>query len=221
MKWLYKLEYKHGHRYIPNLMKLIVFGMAFVYVLLMFSGNNADFLYSNMMLTRDGLFKGQIWRLVTFIFLPPLTQPIYVFISLYFYYFIGNSLEQYWGGFRFNLYYLFGTIGTILAMLISGYGTNVFLNLSLFLAFATVAPDTTFLLFFILPVKAKWMALGYVAISLFQIIASIVANPTTGVRDLVSLAFSLANYFLFFGRDLIDAVQNQIRIYKNRRNWRK
>lgn len=221
MKWLYRLEYKHGRRYIPNLMRIIVFGMAFMYVLLLFSGSNGDLLYNSMTLTREGLFKGQIWRLVTFIFLPPLTSPIYVFITLYFYYFIGTSLEQNWGGFRFNLYYLFGTIGTILAMLITGYGTNEFLNLSLFLAFATIAPDTTFLLFFILPIKAKWLALGYFALNLFQIISSIIAMPSRGMLSLVSLAFSLLNYFLFFGQDLITTVQNQIRIYKNRRNWRK
>lgn len=221
MKWLYRLEYKHGKRYIPNLMRIIVAGMFAVYVLLMLSGDNALSIYFALTLDRAAIFtQGQVWRLVTFIFLPPLSNPIVVFISLYFYFFIGDSLEKHWGGFRFNLYYLAGVLGVILAMLISGTGTNEYLNLTLLLAFATIAPNLEILIFYFLPLKVKWLAIGYVVLLVIDILQVFFRSPGQGLIVLVSFAFSLLNYFLFFGLDLVTMLKNEYRIYQNRRNWR-
>lgn len=221
MKWLYKLEYKFGRRYIPRLMMYIVIGMALVFVV-DYAGLVAGFnLSSWLALDRAAIFNWQLWRLVTFIFIPESGNPFFLLISLYFYYMMGNLLENYWGGFRLNLYYLFGIVGAILSMLLVGYGTNAYLNLSLFLAFATIAGDMQVRLFFILPIKAKWLALFYAGFMALQIVFAIIANPAQGLRSLVSLAFSLLNYLLFFGPTLLESIRNWMHIAKNRRNWRR
>ncbi|NLW79786.1 MAG: hypothetical protein GXY32_10305 [Ruminococcaceae bacterium] len=222
MKWLYKLEYKYGRRYIRRLMLIVVIGMVVVYLADVFgaSAGMSPLPSTYLMLSRDAILHGQVWRLITFVFVPPGGNAFLLLISLYFYYIMGNMLETYWGGFRLNIYYLFGIVGTWLAMFIVGYGTNSYLNLSLFLAFATIAPDTTFRLFFIIPIKAKWMALAYAALMAIQLIITFITAPLAGLYSLVSLAFSLLNYFLFFGRTLIDEIRNQMRIAQNKRNWR-
>lgn len=220
MKWLYKLEYKYGKHYIERLMMVIIGGMGLVFVAqMMMPGVNLIGRGGLLLLTREGLMNWQLWRLFTFLFVPPSTGgTIFLFIALYFYYMIGNQLEMMWGGFRFNIYYLLGWLGAIISSLVFGAGDNSYLNASLFLAFATIAPDTTFMVFFILPVKAKWMAILFAAWAVFGVINAFVMGY--GFSALGALLFSLLNYFVFFGRTMVDTVKNQIRIYKNRRNWR-
>ncbi len=220
MKWLYKLEYKHGKRYIHGLMTIVVIGMAAVYLLDMAAAGAGFNMSSMLTLNRSAILSGQVWRILTFVFVPGGQNAFWLLVSLYFYYMMGKNLESYWGGFRLNIYYFVGMLGAIASCFITGYATNVYLNLSLFLAFATVAPDTTFLLFFILPVKAKWLALAYAAFLAVQLIFQFFASPTIGLISLVSLGFSLLNYFLFFGGQMVRVVKEQIRISKNRRNWR-
>lgn len=222
MKWLYKLEYKHGNKYIRRLMLIIIIGMVAVYFISMAAASQGFNFTALLTLNRDAIFAGQVWRLITFVFVPPGGSGIFWFIiAIYFYYMIGTSLESIWGGFRFNIYYLFGILGAIVACLLVGSATNTYLNLSLFLAFAALAPDTTFRLFFIIPIKAKWMAIAYAAFLVIQIIFAFISGPYIGLTALVSLALSLVNFAIFFGRSSIEAIQNQIRIYKNRRNWRR
>lgn len=228
MKWLYKLEYKYGKYYIHGLMNVIVAGMAVVYFAQMMMPN-VNLIYSMPQLNMYGLLhfhwqavlRGEVWRIFTFIFVPPIGQNLFAtLITVYFYYIMGHSLENHWGGFRFNIYYLLGILGAILAGIITGISSNTYLNLSLMLAFATLAPDTTFMLMFFLPVKAKWMALLYAALLAFNIFNSFAISASFGLRLLVSVAFSLLGYFVFFGKTLVSTVQNEIRMYKNRRNWR-
>ncbi|MDL2253976.1 hypothetical protein LJC49_07890 [Ruminococcaceae bacterium OttesenSCG-928-I18] len=220
MKWLYKLEYRFGKYYIHNLMTIVVIGMAAVYIFDM-AAANAGFSMSNLLsLERSAILSGQVWRVLTFVFVPTTSGAFWMLIACYFYYMIGKGLENAWGGFRMNVYYLMGMLGAIASCFIIGYGTNVYLNLSLFLAFATVAPDTTFMLFFILPVKAKWMALAYAAFLVIQLLFTFIGNPMLGLISLVSLGFSLLNYFIFFGGTMFRNLKEQIRISQNRRNWR-
>ena len=101
---------------------------------------------------------GQIWRFLTFLFLPSSSSPLWVLLNLYFYCLLGNALEKEWGTFRLNLFYLSGILGSVLAALVTGYGVNRYLNLSLFLAFAALYPNFELLLFFVVPVKAKYLA---------------------------------------------------------------
>ena len=219
MRWLYKLEYKYGKYSIRNLMTYIVAGMAIVYVLdqmLYFNLSNALTFY------RPYIFQGQIWRLVTFIFVPPGGQPFMLLISLYCYYLLGNLLEQMWGSFKLNVYYLVGILGAIIAGFVSplGFASNSALNSSLFLAVAALMPETEFRLFFLIPLKAKWLAAGYFLFMIPGLINSFARGSMFGFNELIVLAFSLLNFFVFFGRSLIETGKNQIRIYKNRQNWK-
>lgn len=225
MRWLYKLEYKHGQKYIRNLMAILVAGMGVVFV--------AQYLFSPysivQWLTLDvaKILQGQVWRLISFVFVPPNSSILWVFVSLYFYFILGRTLEQVWGGFRFNFYYFVGILGTILAAFASYFLTGVgivgnsTLNLSLFLAVATIAPDYTIHLFFVLPLKAKWLGIAYAVLMVLDVVRAFIMSPMIGLSSLIVLVFCLANYLLFFGRSLVESIGNQIRVYQNRRNWRK
>lgn len=131
-------------------MTIIVDGMGIVYLidLVLYSMVNFS-LNSVLAFNREAVLHGQIWlwRLITFVFIPPNSNILFILFSLYFYWLIGSSLENQWGAFRFNVYYLCGMIGTILAGLITGYASNSYLNLSLFLAFALMYPDYQVMVF--------------------------------------------------------------------------
>ena len=130
----FDLERKLRRYAISDLMKYIVIGQGIVFALLYIWPTLGYQLYSLITLTRTGLMRGQIWRLVTFVFVPPSSSPIFILFALYFYYMIGVGLENQWGKVKFNLYYLVGMLGSIIAALITGYADNTFLNLSLFFA---------------------------------------------------------------------------------------
>lgn len=204
-RWLNRLS-------IPNLMTYVVAAMGAVYVLgmLMPSAN----LYGMMALTRSGLMRGQLWRLVTFALIPPSSSIVWILFSLYFYWMIGSALENAWGSARFTLFYLTGMLGGVLSALITGYADNSYLNMSLFLAYAALNPDHQVMLFMILPVKIKYLAIADAALYLIAFI-------TGGWTARVMILLSLANVMLFLGGDIINAVRREARYYKTRRNFRK
>lgn len=195
MNWIHKLERKYRHLAIENLMYYIiglstlVYGMYFI--------THSYNLISLLELNPQLIMKGQVWRLITYIFIPPLLSPIWIFFRLYIYYSLGSALEQEWGSFKFNLYYLLGMIGTtIVAFITNGSVSATYLNLSIFLAFAKIYPDYEFYIFFILPVKVKylswlnWMFIGY----------TIIFSPV--IFKLTALV-SIINYFIFWKKQFI------------------
>jgi len=197
---------------IPNLMIYITGAILAVYLLPLFTGNN---LAPYIDLNRSAIFSGQIWRLVTFVFVPEgRLNAISMLIYLYFLYWVGNSLEEYWSSGSFTFYYLCGMAGAIVAAMITGYGSASYLHLSLYLAFAYLFPDMQVLLMFILPIKVKY--LGYVSWALYAL--SFIAADWPGR---VALIASLINFFLFFGNDFIGWVKDQMRYGKQRRQWRR
>ncbi len=212
MSWLYKLERKIGRFAIPNLMLVIVTGMLTVFA--------ADFvipalnLSGYLSLDWHMVMQGQVWRLITFIFLPPSSSVLWIFITLYFNYLIGHTLENTWGDFKFNVYYFCGVVGNIIAAMLTGYGMNSYLNLSLFFAFAVLYPDFQVMLFFILPVKIKYLALIDAA---YFVLMLIVGDWATRAAILLSLV----NFILFFGGDFIRMIRQQAGYQKTRRNFRK
>ena len=210
----YDLERKLRRYAISDLIKYVVFGQGILYALMMIMPTLGYRLYSLMTLTRHGLFSGQIWRLVTFIFVPPSSSPIFILFSLYFYYMIGMSLERRWGKVKFNLYYLIGMLAAVVACLLTGYASNFYLNLSLFFAFAAMFPDEEVLLFMILPIKMKYLALLDAALYTYEFI---VGSASTRITILLCLA----NVFLFLGGDLINTIRRESRYWKTRRNFRK
>ena len=188
---------------IRNLMIYIISGNVLVWLFSMMdrSGN----LLELVKFSAEYIFtKGQIWRLVTFIFVPTTYSPIWLAIALYFYYWIGSSLERQWGSGKFLIYYLSGMIFNILygtlMWLVTGENIPInamYINLSMFFAFATLFPDTIILLFFIIPVKIKWLA--YVDAALF-VIAMITTSFPANLLPLVAVL----NYFMFCGGWLFD-----------------
>ncbi len=219
-RFLYKLEKIIQKVAIPNLMLYVTVGMLITYILsylmpgvVVFMGQETNIL-GILSLDRNALFAGQVWRLITYIFLPPASSPIFVIISLYFYYFIGTNLERQWGTARFNLYYLLGMLGATVAALISGYGTNMYLNYSLFFAFAALFPDMQMLLFFIIPIKMKYLA--YINAAFFAI-SLIFGSWATRAAILMSLI----NFFLFFGGDFFKRIRDQRKYSATRRNFRR
>lgn len=163
MNWFAKFEKKFSKYAIKNLMFYIIVLYAIGFVMNTFFNGLYDAYFS---LDFAMIFKGQVWRLVTFILQPPSNSIIFVVFVLYFYYLIGSVLERIWGSFRFNVYFFTGVILNILASLIIyliwglsfKLSTN-YINLALFMAFAMEQPDMEVLLFFIIPIKIKWMAI--------------------------------------------------------------
>ena len=139
---------------------------------------------------------------------------IFILFALYFYYMIGLGLENQWGKVRFNLYYGVGMLGSIIAALITGYGSNMFLNLSLFFAYAALYPDEQVLLFMFLPIKMKYLALADAALYLYYFIVG-------GASTRVTIVLCLLNVFLFLGGDIINTIRRESRYWKTRYNFRK
>ena len=191
---LARLERKLGRFAVPNLTYFIVAGMAAVYVLTLIRPEFPRLLVLDI----DQIRHGQVWRLFTYLFLPRrggmcgFPEPIAVLISLYFIWMIGTNLESEWGSFKYNLFWLVGMLGTTVAALISGGGaTNVYLGMTLFLAFATMFPDFKILFMFILPVKVKWLGLLSAAGLVWSFISS-------GWDERAAIIAATANYTLFF-----------------------
>ena len=149
MNWLTKLERKFGRYCIPNLIAFLVGGQIVVYAVELFVNR---YIALSLTLNRAALFAGEIWRLVTFLFVPFSSGSILNFvIAAYFLWFVGSALEAAWGDFRFNLYILAGMLGAILACLVTGSADTYCLELSLLLAFAILYPEMQVLLFFFIP----------------------------------------------------------------------
>ena len=172
---------RHPRFGIPNLMLYISIGTILVYVLLQFSDYTA---ISFLTFDLAHVLHGEVWRIITYIFVPMYGSPFSLLIALYFYYWIGSTLERQWGTAKFNLYYFSGVLLTVLGVTVVSLATgNHFLgiagthyvNLSMFLAFAALYPETQVLLFFLIPVKMKWLAwidIGVFALGIVQAIAN-------------------------------------------------
>ena len=176
-------------------------------------------LISYLTLNIPAVLQGQIWRLVTWLFVPQQGSIFWMALSLYFYYMIGTALENRWGVRRFLIYYVIGALanvaGAFIAHLLTGYGIglNTYLYYSLFIAFAALYPDMQFMLFFCLPVKAKWLA----AIDLLYFLIAIIAGPAQ-IR--CAAIASLVNVALFFGEDIYKMARIQYAQWKRRRMFR-
>lgn len=213
MNWLNKLERKIGKFYIRNLMLIIISGTIMVYGFTMLSG---DFTLANSIsLVPLKVMQGEVWRLVTFIFVPSSYNAISFIFSIYFYYLAGTGLESEWGEFKFNFYYFIGMIATIaVSMLTGSEATGALINLSLFLAFARIYPDFQVLLFFIIPLKIKYLAIfNWVIIGINFLSAASIAGK---ILTLVPLL----NFFLFFGKDIFTGTRSGAVNYRRHQKFK-
>ena len=195
--WLDSLD-KHLGRYaVPRLTLVLLTGQVLFFIV--GAGAPATGLLNLMMLDAQKVVaQGEVWRLVTFLFIPPATHPVFLIFAWYLFYLMGTALEQHWGPFRYNLFIFLGWLATAaIAFLPPGLPvSNAYLAGSIFLAFAYLFPDFQLLLFFILPVKIKWLAL----ITWLSYAWSFLVAPDWTERFTILAA--TANFLLFFGRDL-------------------
>lgn len=216
MKVLDTLERRFGWIAIPGLIRIVVALTALVYLLTFL---NPDFL-SILALNPARIRHGEVWRLLTYIFIPgslgapgSLMEPLWLLVALWFLLFIGDRLEHAWGAFRLTLYFLVGMIGTtVAAFLFGAQFSNTMLASSLFFAFATFYPDEVIYLFFVLPVKVKWLAWISAAFLLMGFLTQ--ANSYR-----MALIAAFANYLIFFGPDLFRAARTRQEVAARRRRF--
>jgi membrane associated rhomboid family serine protease len=192
MSWLDKLERRFGFLGIPGIARILVGFTALVFVLSVLAPGFVTILD----LDPARILHGEVWRLVTYIFIPSTQSPWWILFALWFLWWVSEGLERSLGSFRFTLYFLIGMIGTTAAAFFFGTRfSNVMLMASLFFAFARFYGDEVIYLFFILPVKIKWLAWVSAAVLLLNLLVR-----SNSYR--VSLLAAFANYFIFFGAEI-------------------
>lgn len=206
MNWLNKLERKFGRFAIPNLIVWLIAAYTIGFVIYAVNPAILDLL----VLSPYHILHGQVWRLVTWIFMPTDYSIFSLLIMALFYFQLGTTLERNWGTFRFNVYIFSGMLFTVLGafilyailyvinggvtieMLSIGYGFSTnYINMSIFLAFAVTYPEMQVLLMFIIPVKMKWMAAVYGILTALQFIEN-------GWAGRIAIVMSLLNFIIFF-----------------------
>ncbi len=200
-RFLAKLERKYGKFAIEHLTQFVVGGMAIVFVLWMVRPEFERMLTLDLEMVR----RGQVWRLVTYLFLPTSHSRWWILFSLWWVWMIGTNLENEWGPLKFNMFYVLGMTGTTAAAWLSGGAVgNTWLNMSLFFAFATMFPDYEIFPIPFIPfsIRVKWLGL---LTALFAIYSALIGDWV----DRAALAAALGNYFLFFGGHLFGLLQSR------------
>lgn len=206
-------ERKYGKYAIKNLSFVLVICYAAGYLIQLVAPGVLFYLTLNPY----AICHGQIWRLVTWILIPPSSQNIFLtLITLYFYCSIGTSLERTWGTYRYNVYILGGMLFTILgSFLLMGYHylfhadsiaavgaeyfftitslyfSTYYINMSIFLGFAATFPNAQVLLMFLIPLRVKWLGIVYAVLLVWEFLLS-------GVDGRFAIAASLLNFVIFF-----------------------
>ena len=204
MNFLNKLERKYGRYAIRNLPMIMVVLYIVGYVIELFFPSSALSLFQ---LEPYDILHGHVWRLVTWVIIPPSSLDIFTIIMLYFYFSLGRTLEQTWGAFRFNLYIFSGMFftavgafilyGTLYAMTgspvygIGNFFSTYYINMSIFLAFALTYPDLQVMLYFLIPIRIKWLGLLYGVLILANLIQGNWASR-------VAIIASLFNFIVFY-----------------------
>lgn len=207
MNFLNKMERKYGRYAIHNLTKYMIGCYAIGYILLYIGQAFGANFFQYLLLSPYHIMHGQIWRIVSWILIPPSSSNIiFVLIMLSFYYYLGTALERTWGAFRYNVYILGGMLCTVIGAfilyfisgpnemfsLINGMSfSTYYINLSIFLAFAMNYPDMEVLFMMIIPIKIKYLALLDVAYLLYDLI-----RGGWGTRTVIIA--SLLNFIIYF-----------------------
>lgn len=196
--------FRNRNRGIPNLMLYICIGTAVVYLFSMVT--DSVVLYQWLAFDCDLILHGQIWRLFSYALLDGSDNILFMALFLMCYYSIGRAMENVWGALRFNLFYLCGlVIMDIYCMVFDCDASAYYLNLSLFLSYATLYPDAQFLILFIIPIKAWVLAL----VDLLLVLLGLISYPFP--MNFFSV-LSVANYFLFFGKDVLNVIPMSWRV---------
>ncbi|MDO4803920.1 MAG: hypothetical protein Q4A32_03760 [Lachnospiraceae bacterium] len=216
--WLNKMESKFGKYAIPNL-TLILIGCYIVgYALQMINPNAAEY----MKLEPGYILRGQVWRLITWIVMPPYTMSMkgfgifFTVIMMFFYFSIGNTLERTWGTFRYNVYIFGGMLFTLIAAFVcyfvfsaiaggsvqvGDFFTTYYVMMSMFLGFAATFPDAKVYLYFIIPLKVKWLGVLYFALMVYecgQYFHLVLQGGIYYWVPIIAFIASMMNFFIFF-----------------------
>ena len=194
------MERRFGRYAVPQLTKFIILTYIIGYMLYFFQALTHNNILMLMYLSPRLIIKGgQIWRLVTWLFMPPESPGIFTIIMLFFYYQIGTALEQTWGDFRYNLYIFSGILFMVIgAFVLYAFGINVdgmfttyYISLSIFLAFAACYPNMQVMLYFLIPIKIKYLAI-------FDLILTAVNAFYATMPERMAIVFSMLNFVIFF-----------------------
>jgi hypothetical protein len=171
---IHRLEARFGHFAIPSLVQFIAGLQLVTLILLYFMPNEGKIAFlENLILIREKVFQGQVWRLFTYMFIPTNFSPLWALIAAWFMMFIGRGLDQAWGAFRVNLFVFGGVAAVTLGGLIFGFSTGgMWFFQTLIFAFAIFYPNEEIMLFFILPVKIKWIAWIAAGMMAFTMVSS-------------------------------------------------
>ena len=193
---------RHPRFGIRNLMLYLILGNIIVYLFTMMDTTGT--LALRLTFSARAIMEGEVWRLVTFVLVPNFSGLLSLVLSLYFYYFIGTSLERQWGQAKFTVYYLSGMLFMIVFGMLMYWifkieiiFTAYYFNLSMFFVFATFYPDMQVLLFFFIPLKVKWLAL-------LDLAYFVIAFFTTRFPANLFPVIILLHYIIFCGGWLID-----------------
>jgi len=210
MQWLHNLERRFGRYSIPNLVTVLLCGQLVTgAVILLLWGNLLFFLP----LERTAVLHGQIWRLVSFVFMPTWIGSPLGILNLLFYWWAGNALTQYWGDFKMQVFLGLGILGAWAGCALTGYGSAEGIFLSLFFAFAWMWPDQQVLLLGIIPLKVKW--LGW-----FEALLWLRSFLLGGFSTRISLVLGLLGFVVFFGREMWEWARDGVVSAKRRRDWK-
>lgn len=190
--------YNNRTKGIPNLMLYVTIGTALVYLMSLFDRSYT--LYNALCFDRALILQGQVWRLFTYVFVYDAGHILVTAIVLFCYYTLGRAMEAVWGTLRFNLFYFTGMVlMDVFCLIFGGQADITYLNMSLFLGYATMYPQARFLFLYIIPVKA-WI-FGIIDLALTAV--SVITMTASGLfpYSLFPLV-AIGNYFLFFGSDV-------------------
>ena len=196
--WLDKMERRFGRYAIRNLTMYLLAGYAIGYLL----SFTMPQLLTYFTLEPALILKGQVWRLLSWVIIPPNDNIIFVIFMMPLYYSLGNTLESYWGAFRYNVYIFSGILFTVIGAFIvngliggiTGFGSlysTYYINMSIFLACASIMPDYQLLLYGIIPIKMKWLAV-------LDVVLLAVDAVQGGLIIRIVIIASLLNFIIFF-----------------------
>ncbi len=211
------MEMKYG-RYAINNLTIYIIGLYIVGYILKLAPAGVN-ITSYLTLNPYLILKGQVWRLVSWVLIPPGAASIWLIITLYFYYFIGTTMERTIGAFRYNVF----IFGGIIFMLLSAFATygvyyaiaggnevllasmmaafssefsTYYIQEMVFLSFALSYADLQLLLMFIIPVKGKYLGIFYAALLGFNAVYYGIIGHYYHI--LFVILFQFANLFLFY-----------------------
>ena len=196
--WLDKMERRFGRYAIRNLTMYLLAGYAIGYLL----SFTMPQLLTYFTLEPALILKGQVWRLLSWVIIPPNDNIIFVIFMMLLYYSLGNTLESYWGAVRYNVYIFSGILFTVIGAFIvngliggiTGFGSlysTYYINMSIFLACASIMPDYQLLLYGIIPIKMKWLAI-------LDVVLLAVDAVQGGLIIRIVIIASLLNFIIFF-----------------------